>query len=155
MREHVSFLSVPICGALLPNCMKTNREILASVFSLASLDESSAAALESVSVETVTAFIRYIYRELKNHPQADLWLQELVRYAGSSEFSLSQWLDQICCAYRWLEQQRRTARFFDVVEYVACAIEGSDLQPGHDLTWYLDHYGFEKAVEVPTEESKA
>jgi hypothetical protein len=128
--------------------MKTNRDILESVFSLANLDENGVAALESVPSETVAGFVRSVYRELKNHPQADLWLQELVRYAGSSEFSLSHWLDQICCAYRWLEKQRRTARFFDVVEYVACAIEGSDLQPGHDLTWYLDHYGFEKAEEL-------
>jgi hypothetical protein len=128
--------------------MKPNVDILVSVFSLSNLGESERLALEAVSSDTVAAFVRHIYRELKNHPQADGWLQELVSYAARSEFPLSQWLDQIVCAYRWLESQQRTARFFDVVEYVACAIEGSDLQPGHDLTWYLDHYGFEKAVEL-------
>jgi len=131
--------------------MKTNLDLISSVCTLANLDDNGRAALESVPSETLAAFVRHIYRELKNHPQADLWLQELVRYAGSSEFSLTQWLEQIVCAYRWLEQQHRTARFFDVVEYVGCAIEGSDLQPGHDLTWYLDQYGFEKAVELPAD----
>lgn len=129
--------------------MKTSIDILASIFSLSNVGESERAALEGVPEDTIGAFGRSVYRELKNHPQADLWLQELVSYAARSEFSLTQWFDQIVCAYRWLEKQQRTARFFDVVEYVACAIEGSDLQPGHDLTWYLDQYGFEKAVEIP------
>jgi hypothetical protein len=101
-------------------------------------------AVVSLQPETSAALARVLYREWKNNPAAPSLLSELCNQALSSEFSLDEWCTQILRMYDWLKERGNTAHFCDVVQYVSCAFEGSCLQPGHNLDWYLETFGFDR-----------
>ena len=114
------------------------------------LSEEHRAALVCLPRETQVAFIRALYREWKNNPLAISHLSDLCSRGLASEFSLTEWVEQVVRMYDWLRERRSTALFPDVLEYVSCAFEGSALQPGHNLDWYLTHYGFERCFPLPS-----
>jgi hypothetical protein len=120
--------------------------ILATLFSLAHLSASDRDAWSKVSESDAQIFVRYAYRECKNSPVAASVLLELVKRAKSSDLSLAFWVSEIVSVYRWLEEQSLQAKLGDIIEYVSCACEGSSLQSGHNINWYLDNYGFAGAV---------
>lgn len=120
-------------------------ENFSSLFSLAGFSSAELAALSTVSAEVAEAFVRVTYRDLKNNPLAPGLVQEVCARSLSSEFSLTEWFRQLVRMYSWLHERRSTAKFIDVLEYVGCAFEGSALQPGHNLEWYLTQYGFERS----------
>ena len=108
------------------------------------LSEECRSAVVSLQPETSAALARVLYREWKNNPAAPSLLSGLCNRALSSEFSLDEWCAQILRMYDWLKERGNTAQFCDIVEYVSCAFEGSCLQPGHNLDWYLETFGFER-----------
>jgi hypothetical protein len=123
-------------------------EIFASLSSLGGLSHEELSVLSTVSPEVAEAFVRATFRDLKNNPLAPGLVQEVCARSISSEFSLTEWFRQVVRMYSWLHERRSTARFSDVLEYVSCAFEGSSLQPGHNLDWYLTHYGFERSAPL-------
>lgn len=120
-------------------------DILAALFSVATLSDSQRAAYMQVSQADAQALVRYAYRECKSSPASATALHELAQRAETSDAPVAQWVSQIVAVYRWMEAQRLQAPFREVVEYVSCACEGSGLQSGHSIEWYLDQYGFERA----------
>jgi len=121
---------------------------LSALVPVHSLSEQHLCALRGLPEHVERALIRALYREWKNNPLAASHLSELCSRGLSSEFSLTQWAEQIVRMYDWLRQQDSTALFSDVLEYVSCAFEGSALQPGHNLDWYLTNYGFERSTRL-------
>jgi hypothetical protein len=119
-----------------------------SIFSLAGFSSAELEALSSVPVDVAEAFVRATYRDLKNNPLAGGLLQGVCARSLSSEFSPAEWFRQLIRMYEWLHERHSTAKFGDVLEYVGCAFEGSALQPGHNLDWYLSQYGFERCTPV-------
>jgi hypothetical protein len=128
--------------------MNSTLESLSSVLSLAALSQKEIEALSAVPIEVADSFVRATYRDLKNNPLALGFIQELCARSTSSEFSLAEWLRQLVRMYSWLHEHESTAKFGDVLEYVGCAFEGSSLQPGHNLDWYLTNYGFERRTPL-------
>jgi hypothetical protein len=116
--------------------------------SLNALPESHRVALACLPPEVEQALVRALYREWKNNPMAAAHLVELCSRSFASEFSLTEWVEQVVRMYEWLHERRSTAPFSDVLEYVSCAFEASTLQPGHNLDWYLNNYGFERAISL-------
>lgn len=127
--------------------------IFATVFPVSVLSVRERDALSAVSETCALSLTRHAYREFKNNPQARAALEELIRKANGSDLSLSQWIEQLVVVYDWLEHKGCRARFGDIVEYASCAIEGSALQAGHDLTWYLEQYGFDQAEPIKSSSS--
>lgn len=121
-------------------------DILAAIFSIVRLNDAQRAACEKVQAAEAEALVRYAYRECKGSPLGAEGLYALVARAEGSDVPLSEWVAQIVAVYRWLEEQQRSAAFADVVEYVSCACEGSALQMGHEIQWYLQQYGFQNAL---------
>ena len=119
--------------------------IFATVFPVNSLSSRERDALSVVSEASALSLTRHVYRELKNNPRARAALDELLRKANASELSLSEWVDQLVVTYDWLERRGHRADFGDIMDYVLCAIEGSTFQTGHDITWYLERYGFDRS----------
>jgi hypothetical protein len=119
--------------------------IISSVFSLASFSPRELEILGALDVDATAEFTRAVYRVCKNDPRAAAALQDLLRQALESEITVNDWMRQIALVYQWLAQRQVSAELGDVVQYVACAIEGSNLTAGHTITWYLDQYGFEKS----------
>ena len=115
-----------------------------SCVSLAGFSREHKNALGGVPLDIATSFIRHTYRDLKNDPRAPALISEVCSRSAASEFPLAEWLLQIIRVYEWLARQNRRANVTDVLEYITCAFEGSSLQPGHSLDWYLDQYGFER-----------
>jgi hypothetical protein len=120
-------------------------DILATLFSLAKLTESQRAAYAEVSGADAQALVRYAYRECKSSPAGATALFELAQRVEVSDVPLSQWISQIISVYRWMEVRDVQAPFREIVDYVSCACEGSGLQAGHSVEWYLEQYGFEGA----------
>lgn len=120
-------------------------DTLATLFSLANLTESQRAAYGEVSEADAQALVRYAYRECKSSPAGTVALLELAQRAEVSDVPLSQWISQILSVYRWMEVRHVQAQFREIVDYVSCACEGSGLQAGHSIEWYLEQYGFERA----------
>jgi len=108
------------------------------------LSEESRSAVVSLPPGQSAGLARALYREWKNNPAAPSLLSGLCHRALASEFSLDEWCAQILRMYDWLQERGSTAHFCDVVEYVSCAFEGSCLQPGHNLDWYLETFGFDR-----------
>ena len=121
-------------------------DILSTIFSLAKLSEAQRTACEQIEAAYAEAFVRYAYRECKSSPVGSEALSALLTRVESSEMSLSQWICQIVTVYRWVERHQLAAALIDVMDYVACACEGSSFQEGHSIEWYLEQYGFERAV---------
>ena len=117
---------------------------LSLLVSLNALSEQHREAVSKLSPERSAAIARALYREWKNNPAAPAHLSQVCARALASEFSLEEWLEQVTRMYDWLHAQGCTAAFSDVLEYVSCAFEGSALQPGHNLDWYLTNFGFER-----------
>jgi len=119
--------------------------IFASTFPLALLSERQREALAAVKPEVAAEFTRYIYRESKNNPFAGDLLMTLLRRADESGLSVSDWISDAVVVYRWLERNKQTASLADTLEYISCALEGSALQVGHSVEWYLECHGFASA----------
>jgi hypothetical protein len=124
-------------------------EVLSTLFSLAQLSSAHIRACSEIAVADVEALVRYAYRECKHSTQGSVVLGDIVRRAEQSGVSLSQWISEIVAVYRWLEVRQMRAPLREIIEYVSCAQEGSDLQVGHSIEWYLEHYGFESAQQCP------
>jgi hypothetical protein len=120
-------------------------EVLSTLFSLTQLSGVHLRAFSELAIVDVEALVRYAYRECKHSPQGSVVLGDIVRRAEQSGVSLSQWISEIVAVYRWLESSQLRAPIREIIEYVSCAQEGSDLQVGHSIEWYLEHYGFESA----------
>jgi hypothetical protein len=119
-------------------------DTFSSIFSLAGFSSSELEALAAVPSDVAETFVRATYRDLKNNPLAGGLIQGVCARSLLSEFSLTEWFRQLNRMYAWLHERQSTAKFGDVLEYVGCAFEGSALQPGHSLDWYLTQYGFER-----------
>ena len=115
---------------------------------LHALSEQHRAVVSALSPERSAAIARSLYREWKNNPAAPIHLSEVCARALASEFSLEEWLEQVTRMYEWLRARESTAHFSDVIEYVSCAFEGSALQPGHNLDWYLTNFGFARCLPL-------
>jgi len=122
-------------------------EVLSTLFSLTQLSSAHLQAFSETAVVDVEAFVRYTYWECKHSPQKSVVLGDIIQRAEQSGVSLSQWISEIVAVYRWLEAHQQRARLRDIIEYVSCAQEGSALQVGHSIQWYLEHYGFESAQQ--------
>jgi hypothetical protein len=125
--------------------MQRNIEVLATIFSLAHLTGEQLQVCKGLAVVDVEALVRYAYRECKSSPHGAALLTDLIGRAEQSGVSLAQWVAEILLVYRWLEKNDKQASLSAIIEYVSCAQEGSDLQVGHSVEWYLDNYGFESA----------
>jgi hypothetical protein len=123
---------------------------LSLLVSLNALSERHRAAVSKLSPEISAAVARALYREWKNNPAASSHLSDVCSRALASEFSLEEWLEQVTRMYDWVRARGSTAQFSDVIEYVSCAFEGSALQPGHNLDWYLANFGFERCSPLST-----
>ena len=121
----------------------------ASIFSLANVSDEQRAALSAVKPDLAAEFVRSIYREVKNNPRGDVLLGALLQRAGESGLSLSEWMSDAVVVYQWLAQRNQTASLADTLEYISCALEGSALQMGHSLQWYLECHGFANAHDKP------
>jgi hypothetical protein len=119
--------------------------ILESVFSLSKMSESQRAVCARISEADARALVRYAYRECKGTPAGTAVLCDLLQRVEASDTSVSQWISEILTVYRWMETQKLRACLRDIIEYVSCACEGSALQSGHSIAWYLEHYGFQRA----------
>jgi hypothetical protein len=130
--------------------MATPSYDLSLLVPLNALSENHRAAVTKLSPERSAAIVRVLYPEWKNNPASVSHLSAVCERAVASEFSLEEWFEQITRMYDWLRERGRTARFADVLEYVSCAFEGSSLQPGHNLDWYLSNFGFERCSPLST-----
>ena len=119
--------------------------IFASTFPFAALSERQRDALAAVKPELAAEFTRHIYRESKNNPFAGDLLMTLLRRADESGLSVSDWISDAVVVYRWLERNKQSASLADTLEYISCALEGSALQMGHSVEWYLECHGFASA----------
>jgi hypothetical protein len=121
-------------------------EVLATVFPVHTVDQETRAMLSRIDPETAGALVRSVYREFKNSPLSAAGIAKFTASVTFSAGTPQAFVLQIIEVYEWLEQHNASARFEDVVEYVNCALEGSSLQPGHSVQWYLAQYGFEKST---------
>lgn len=119
--------------------------VLASIFSIAKLTQEQLAALSLLDLNEAQQLVRFAYPECKSSPLGASALTELVARAKQSDLSIATWVSEILMVYRWLELKGRSAKFLDILEYIGCAFEGSSLQPGHSIEWYLENYGFSKS----------
>jgi hypothetical protein len=119
-----------------------------SLVSLAGLPDDHREMLAAVPSQLAAQFARVTFRDLKNNPHGSIRLSEICERSAKSEFPLSEWITQIVKVYTWLEERRHYARLGDVVEYASCAFEGSALQPGHNLDWYLSNFGFQRCMPL-------
>jgi len=120
-----------------------------SVFPLANVSEEHRSALAAVKPELAAEFARCIYREVKNNPHGEALLRALLQRADESGLSLSDWMSDAVAVYQWLARRNQTATLADTLEYISCALEGSALQMGHSLEWYLECHGFANAKDKP------
>ena len=128
--------------------MNTSGEILSMVFPLAGLSASRLASIDALDGELARAFIRAVYREFKSSPLAQTALTDLLELVERSDLPLAVWVEDITRVCVWLDKRALKAAFADIVQYVGCAIEGSDLQTGHSIEWYLEHHGFARCTNV-------
>jgi hypothetical protein len=126
--------------------LKDPVDIFAALIPVHALDQSCKDMLSCIDPVDAARLVRCVYREFKNDPHAPAALRGFISRVQTSASTPQEWVTQIICVYEWLEQRDLSARFDDVVEYISCAIEGSDLQPGHSIEWYLEQYGFEKGL---------
>ncbi len=126
--------------------MKDSLEVLATVLPIASVDEGMRTTLSRIDPSTAADLVRHLYREFKNSPHGAAALKKLAKSVEFSTSTPQDFVSQLVEVYDWLHKQNFSAGFDDVLEYVNCALEGSSLQPGHSIQWYLEQYGFEKRV---------
>ena len=126
--------------------MTKSVDILTAVMPITMLSADEIQALVAVPPEQAAALVRCLYRECKSAPNAQRVLRQVFDSAQRSGRSISESFADIIVVYQWLEARGATASSHDVIEYVSCAYEGSSLQMGHNIDWYLDTYGFEMGV---------
>ena len=124
--------------------MTSALDIFAPVFAVTDLSQEERFAVEQIPADEATTFLRCVYRECKGSPYARNLLKDICVSARSSGATVSEYVRDIITVYAWLDTRHEQARSVDILEYVRCAREGSSLQMGHDIKWYLDTYGFEK-----------
>jgi hypothetical protein len=120
-------------------------DILSTVVPQNALTPTAQRAFSTISEALATDFVRAVYRELKNNPTAGDTLFALVESAHVSDAPLASWISEIVTTSKWLEERGRRAKLADMIDYVSCAVEGSSLQQGHSVEWYLSNYGFERS----------
>lgn len=123
-------------------------DILAAVVPPSSLTSKARQVYGTLPETLATDFVRAVYPELKNNPAAKDLLISLAESAHASDAPLAAWITEILTTCRWLQERGRRARLADMVDYVSCAVEGSALQQGHSVEWYLSNYGFERSEPV-------
>lgn len=123
-------------------------DILAVLVPPSSLTSSARQVYATLPEALAADFVRAVYPELKNNPAAKDLLISLAESAHASDAPLAAWITEILATCRWLEERGRRARLADMVDYVSCAVEGSALQQGHSVEWYLSNYGFERSEPV-------
>ncbi len=124
--------------------MTTAFDIFSSLCSLSALSEEHRVALNLIPCSEAEAIVRHLYPEFKNNPLAAVSLGRFATYIRTGALDAGAWSGQVLMVYHWLAQNERRADFDDIIEYISCALEASSLQLGHDIRWYLEHYGFEK-----------
>lgn len=125
--------------------MSDTLSIFTSAVSLVNFSAEQRAALASVKPELAAEFVRCVYREIKNNPHAEVTLKDLLTRAEQSGLSVGEWMSDSVLVYQWLARHNQTAKLADTLEYVSCALEGSALQMGHSIEWYLECHGFANA----------
>jgi hypothetical protein len=128
--------------------MTDTLSIFTSAVSLVNFSTEQRAALASVKPELAAEFVRCVYREIKNNPRAEVILKDLLTRAGQSGLSVGEWMSDSVLVYQWLARHNQTAKLADTLEYVSCALEGSALQMGHSIEWYLECHGFANAEPI-------
>ena len=128
--------------------MKASLETLSLIVPPLLLPERAQNALAALPGLLMQEFVRCVYRELKNNPASSDIVSNLCERALTSDAPLSSWMEEIVKTCRWLSGERRSARLVDIIDYVSCAVEGSSLQNGHSVEWYLSNYGFERSVPL-------
>lgn len=121
---------------------------LAELVSIHTLSQDHQAILNQLAPDDAARLARYLYPEFKNNPRGATCLARFAEQVGSSALSIGDWSSQIIAVCEWLDARGQRARFDDIIEYISCALEGSSLQMGHDIQWYLDQYGFTKSEPV-------
>ena len=120
-------------------------DLIGTVLPLSVLSSTERDAFECIDPKLISEWIRFIFPEMKNNPQAGYHLREFINRASASEHAIADWLERVLVTYRWLQNRQSTARFSDVVEYASCALQGNSHQDGRDVAWYLEQYGFERS----------
>jgi hypothetical protein len=128
--------------------MKEALETLSVIVPPLLLSERAQEAFGALSASLAQDFVRCVYRELKNNPASIDIVSALCERAFASDAPLASWVGEIVKTSRWLEREGRSARLVDMIDYVSCAVEGSALQNGHSVEWYLSTYGFERSVPL-------
>lgn len=124
----------------------TALDILGSIFNLTRLSEEQLGVLNQLSISEARALVRAVYHEVKSDPGARYLISALVSKCELSAHPISHWVGEVLRVYSWIAARQESARLVDVLDYVGCALEGSSLQMGHDIRWYLEEYGFERVV---------
>ncbi len=120
-------------------------DILSAIVPPSTLSQEARRAFATIPETLVSDFVRAVYPELKNNPAAANTLVALAESAHVSDAPLTSWVREIVTTCRWLEERGRRAKLADMIDYVSCAVEGSSLQQGHSVEWYLSNYGFERS----------
>ena len=123
-------------------------DIISTALPLSVLSSIEREAFERIEHMLIGEWIRFIYPEMKNNPQAGYHLREFLNRTSASEHAISDWLERVLITYRWLQNKQSTAHFSDVVEYASCALQGNSHQDGRDVAWYLEQYGFERSWRI-------
>lgn len=103
-------------------------------------------ALTEADPKLAVDFLRSIFNEIKNNPYAHALMSDFAERVHSSERSLGEWLTQILHVYRWLDNNGRSAKFSDVIEYAACAWHGGN---SASIEQFLVDFGFERSWVLP------
>ena len=123
-------------------------DVIATAIPLTALTLVERQAFERLDLIVVTEWVRFIFPEMKNNPNAGALAREFLKRVSASEHTLSDWLERVLITYRWLDARESRAHLSDVVEYAACALHGSQNPDGRDVSWYLEQFGFERSWRV-------
>ena len=122
--------------------MKNSLDILSQGFSLAPLTPAQREALAHLPPHIAEAFVRETYRHVKNSPLASSLLPLLYQRCSVGGFSIEFLMEEILAVYQWLAARSLSAKLLDVVEYCACAQEGSNSAGACRVEWFLEQFGF-------------
>jgi hypothetical protein len=128
--------------------VKTALDILSLSFNTTQLSDKQRGVLNQLSVSDAQELVRAVYSEVKSDPGVRYLINTLVSRCEFGAYSISEWVAEVLKVYSWIKDRGESAKFSDIIDYVGCALEGSSLQMGHDIRWYLSEYGFERVVRV-------
>jgi hypothetical protein len=126
--------------------VKTAVDILSTSFNTTQLSDKQLVLLNQLSASDAQELVRAVYYEVKSDPSARYLINTLASRCEFSTQSISEWVGEVLKVYGWIKNRGESAKFCDILDYVGCALEGSSLQMGHDILWYLSEYGFERVV---------